>query len=392
MTIGRAIVIVLDSVGVGELPDAADYGDAGANTLAHVAEAVGGLNLPNLEALGLGNVTAISGVAPRQSPIGCFGKMAEVSIGKDTATGHWELMGVITLNPFPTYPNGFPDEIIKEFESRIGRRTIGNKVASGTEIIAELGDEHLRTGCPIVYTSVDSVFQIACHEQVIPLDELYKMCEIARSILVDPHNIQRVIARPFVGSMGVYTRTPRRRDYALPPPHDTLLDLLSKGGGQVIGIGKIEDIFSGRGVSVSHHTSGNLDGIEKTISAVSSGQGDLIFTNLVDFDSLYGHRNDADGYAHSLQEFDTELPRIISAMLRSDCLLITADHGCDPTIPGTDHTREYVPLLVYGESIEGGVDLGTRSSFCDLSATIATLLSIDGPRCGESFADLLKID
>ncbi|NLN79549.1 MAG: phosphopentomutase, partial [Armatimonadetes bacterium] len=282
MTIGRAIVIVLDSVGVGELPDAADYGDAGANTLAHVAEVVGGLNLPNLEALGLGNVTAISGVAPRQSPIGCFGKMAEVSIGKDTATGHWELMGVITSNPFPTYPNGFPDEIIKEFESRIGRRTIGNKVASGTEIIAELGDEHLRTGCPIVYSSVDSVFQIACHEQVIPLDELYKMCETARSILVAPHDIQRVIARPFVGSMGHYTRTPRRRDYALPPPHDTLLDLLSKAGGQVIGIGKIEDLFSGRGVSVSHHTSGNLDGIDRTVAAVSTGQGDLIFTNLAE--------------------------------------------------------------------------------------------------------------
>ncbi len=392
MIINRAIVVVLDSVGVGELPDAAGYGDSGANTLAHIAESVDFLALPNLADLGLGNIIPIPGVGPVKSPSGCYGKMAEISIGKDTAAGHWELMGVITDRPFPTYPNGFPDEIIHQFESQTGRKTLGNKAASGTEIIKELGDEHVQTGKPIVYTSVDSVFQIACHEEVIAVEELYQMCEIARSILVEPHNIQRVIARPFIGEPGNYTRTSGRRDYALPPHKETLLDLITQSGGEVIAIGKIEDIFSGRGITESIHTSGNQDGINATISAIKSGRGDLIFTNLVDFDSLYGHRNDVAGYALALNDFDRQLPNIISELRADDVLIITADHGCDPAFAGTDHTREYVPLLVYGKNIASGVNLGVRASFCDLAATLCELLNIKDLGCGESFANLLKSD
>lgn len=391
MTADRAIVIVLDSVGVGALPDAADYGDSGSNTLAHVADAVGGLHLPNLAKLGLGNIIPINGVMASKNPAGCFGKMAESSVGKDTATGHWEMMGVITARPFPTYPEGFPEEIIREFESRIGRATIGNKACSGTVIIAELGGEHVRTARPIVYTSVDSVFQIACHEEVIPVDELYAMCEVARSILVPPDDIQRVIARPFTGSPGSYVRTAGRRDYALPPPQDTLLDRIAQSGGSVIGIGKIEDIFSGRGITESIHAVDNQSGIQTTIDAIESGQGTLIFTNLVDFDSVYGHRNDADGYAKALQAFDDALPRILSSLHTDDILIITADHGCDPTMPGTDHSREYVPLLVYGKAIGSAIDLGTRSCFCDLAATLAEALGVSGIAYGESFADLLRL-
>lgn len=389
MTVKRAIVIVLDSVGVGALPDAADYGDVGANTIAHIAEAVDFLRLPNLADLGLGNIIPIAGVDPVDSPSGCYGKMAELSVGKDTAAGHWELMGVITDRPFPTYPNGFPNEIISQFESQTGRTILGNKSASGTEIIAELGDEHMRTGKPIVYTSVDSVFQIACHEVVVPVAELYRMCEIARSMLTVPHNIQRVIARPFVGGSGSYTRTAGRRDYALPAHKETLLDLITQCGGEVVAIGKIEDIFSGRGITESIHTSGNQEGIDVTIAAIANGRGDLIFTNLVDFDSQYGHRNDVSGYAEALNDFDSQLPNIMSELRKNDILMITADHGCDPTIPGTDHTREYVPLLVYGESISAGINLGIRAGFCDLAATLSDLLQIDSVGCGQSFAHVV---
>ena len=384
--IDRAIVIVLDSLGVGELPDAADYGDRGSNTLAHIAEAVGGLRLPNLAAMGLGNVEPIAGVAAVESPQACWGKMVEASVGKDTTTGHWELMGVVTKRPFPVYPEGFPYEIIHEFEGQIGRKSLGNKAASGTRIIEELGEQHIATGQPIVYTSADSVFQIACHEHVIPVDELYEMCRAARRILVDPHDVQRVIARPFVGKLGAFTRTERRRDFALEPPRDTLLDLIVKSGGEVIGIGKIEDIFAHRGITTSIHTTNNADCTRATISAISSGQGTLILANLVDFDMLYGHRNDPRGYAAALEEFDSALPKIVTALGDRDVLVLTADHGCDPTTRSTDHSREHVPLLVFGKSLKQGVDLGTRSSFCDLAATLGELLGISGVVCGTSFA------
>ena len=380
----RVILIVLDSVGAGSLPDADEYGDAGCNTLGHVAEAVGGLNLPNLAQLGLGNIIQILGVSPSSSPVACFGKMKEISKGKDTTTGHWEMMGVITKTPFPTYPDGFPEDLIKAFEEKIGRHVIGNKVASGTEIIKELGEEHVRTGCPIVYTSADSVLQIACHESVIPVDDLYEMCRIAREMLVAPHNVQRVIARPFTGEPGSFERTQRRRDFALEPPGDTLLDIIVQSGGEVIGIGKIEDIFAHRGISKSNHTGNNPDGIEATISAIQSGQGSLIFTNLVDFDMVYGHRNDPQGYARSLEELDQSIPRILDALKPMDLLIITADHGCDPTTPGTDHTREYVPLIAYCKDCRGQ-NLGVRSCFCDIACTIADVLQIDHNFSGESF-------
>jgi len=384
--INRAIVIVLDSVGIGELPDAVEYGDAGSNTLAHIAEAVDGLNLPNLTKMGLGNISPITGVGPVSNPTACYGKLGELSKGKDTTTGHWEMMGVITERPFPTYPNGFPPEVISEFENRIGRKALGNKVASGTEIIKELGAEHVRTGYPIVYTSADSVFQIACHEQIIPLDDLYKLCLIAREMLVAPHNVQRVIARPFIGEPGLFTRTENRRDFALEPPGDTLLDLIIHEGGEVIGIGKIEDIYAHRGISRSMHTGNNHDGIEAIISAIESGDGTMIFTNLVDFDMLYGHRNDSEGYARALIEFDNALPRIIDAMNKDDVLMITADHGCDPTTPSTDHSREYVPLIVYGKNIAHGIDLGARDSQSDLGKTIADMLGIPNKLPGVSFS------
>lgn len=383
--VDRAIVVVLDSVGIGELPDAADYGDAGSNTLAHVAEAGGRLEVPNLARMGLGNIAPIAGVVPAAHPTASYGKMTELSKGKDTTTGHWELMGVVTEVPFPTYPNGFPPELISEFERRIGRGTIGNKVASGTEIIKELGEDHVRTGQPIVYTSADSVFQIACHEQVVSVEELYHICRVAREMLSSPHNVQRVIARPFIGEPGAFTRTERRRDFALEPPAPTLLDRIAETGGPVIGIGKIEDIFAGRGITSAIHTGNNADGIEATISAIESGNGTMIFTNLVDFDMLYGHRNDAQGYARALRGFDAALPRILAALRPSDVIAITADHGCDPTTASTDHSREYVPLLVYGKALQPGVDLGTRSSFCDLAATLAELLEVPPPPCGESF-------
>ena len=381
----RAIVIVLDSVGVGELPDAEQYGDAGSNTLLHVAEAVGGLALPNLASLGLGNIIAIPGVDAKESPVGCYGKMGEKSAGKDTIVGHWELMGVITETPFPTYPNGFPSEVIAEFERRIGRKVLGNKPASGTAIIEELGQLHMETGYPIVYSSADSVFQIACHEHIVPVEELYKMCLIAREILVAPHNVQRVIARPFVGKPGAFVRTERRRDFALPPPSDTLLDLVYKAGNHVIGIGKIEDIFAGRGLTGSVHAANNADGVEATLSYMKKFDCGLILTNLVDFDMLYGHRNDPDGYARALESFDSAVPRLLEAMSEKDLLVITADHGCDPTTPSTDHSREFVPLLVYGRSIAVGSDLGIRSSFSDLACTLADFFGLTNQFPGKSF-------
>ncbi|MDK2793736.1 MAG: phosphopentomutase [Caldanaerobacter sp.] len=341
----RVILIVLDSVGVGELPDAYKFGDEGTNTLGHVVEKTG-IKLPTMEKLGLGNIIPLKTVAPNPNAIGAYGKMAEKSAGKDTTTGHWEIAGLIVEKPFPTYPEGFPKEIIEEFEKRIGRKVLGNKPASGTEIIKELGEEHIKTGYPTVYTSADSVFQIAAHEEVIPLEELYRMCEIAREILKGDHAVGRVIARPFIGSPGNFVRTANRKDFSLKPFGPTVLDMLKEAGYQVYAVGKIEDIFAGQGITDSIHTGNNDEGITATIEAMDAVKKGIIFTNLVDFDMVYGHRNDVNGYAKALKHFDERLPEIMLRLKEEDLLIITADHGCDPTTPGTDHTREYVPLLV----------------------------------------------
>ncbi|MCR4420752.1 MAG: phosphopentomutase [Clostridia bacterium] len=381
----RALVIVLDSVGVGALPDADRYGDAGTNTLVHVAEAVGGLHLPHLGRLGLGNILAVPGVAPEPRPLASYGKMAERSAGKDTTSGHWELMGLILDRPFPVYPDGFPPEIIGAFEQAIGRPVLGNRPASGTEIIAELGEQHLRTGYPIVYTSADSVFQIAAHEEVIPVEDLYRYCLIARRLLAGKHGVGRVIARPFLGRPGAFYRTARRRDFSLPPPRPTLLDRLKEHGHEVVGIGKIEDIFAGRGLTRIYHTEDNQDGVAKTLEALKQSASGLVFTNLVDYDMLYGHRNDPVGYARALEQFDARVPEIISALRPRDFLVITADHGCDPTTPGTDHTREYVPLLALVAGNGEARDLGTRETFADVAATLAEVFGLPAPEAGTSF-------
>lgn len=385
----RVIIIVLDSVGIGALPDADLFGDEGCNTLVNTAREVGGLRLPNLQLLGLGNIDNIMGVAPIDHPQGAFGKLAEQSKGKDTTSGHWEMMGLILGQAFPTYPHGFPPEVISEFEQKIGRRTLGNTVASGTVIIEELGREHMATGYPIVYTSADSVFQIAAHEEVIPLEELYQMCSIAREMLQGEHQVGRVIARPFVGQPGSFTRTAHRHDFSLEPDRN-ILDYIVEAGQTVVGIGKIKDIFGGRGVSVSRPTGSNREGMEEVDTALSTAGAGLIFANLVDFDQSFGHRNDAEGYARALEEFDLWLPRIMRDLKPDDCLIITADHGCDPTMPGTDHTREYVPLLVYRAGMKGGVDMGIRQSFADIGATVAEYLGVDTHDLpGESFLELI---
>jgi len=384
--IRHVILIVLDSVGIGALPDADRYGDAGSNTLAHTAQAVGGLALPHLQRLGLGNLAAIAGVPPCARPVGAYGRMAEASAGKDTTIGHWELAGLISPRPLPTYPEGFPADLIAAFEQRIGRSVLGNKPASGTAIIAELGAEHMRTGAPIVYTSADSVFQIAAHEDVIPVEELYRISQLAREMLVGEHNVGRVIARPFTGSPGSFVRTERRRDFSTPPPAPTVLDHLVAAGRTVWAVGKIEDIFAGRGISVAVHTRDNMDSVDKTLAFMAAPARGLVWTNLVDFDMLYGHRNDAAGYAAALAAFDRRMPELMAALGPRDVLLITADHGCDPTTPSTDHSREYVPLLVYGPPIRAGVDLGTRDTFADVAATVAEWLDAAAPAAGTSFA------
>jgi phosphopentomutase len=383
--IPRVVLIILDACGIGELPDAELYHDQGSNTIVNTAKARGGLNLPHLARMGLGNITPIPGVEPTDSALANFGKMAEKSVGKDSTIGHWEVMGLVEEEPFPIYPEGFPPEVVESFEKAIGRKVLGNRPASGTEIIKELGEEHIRTGNPILYTSADSVFQIAAHEEVIPTEELYRMCKIARKMLVGKHGVNRVIARPFVGEPGSFTRTERRKDYSLPPPSDTVLDLLKKGGIQVIGIGKIEDLYAGRGLSHSIHTKSNSDGMDKLAEALRVFKTGLVFINLVDFDMLWGHRNDPGGFAASLEEFDRRLPEFTELLKKEDILMITADHGCDPTTPSTDHSREYVPLLVYGGSIASNRNLGTRESFCDVGATIAQIFGIKGTGCGESF-------
>lgn len=388
----RSIVIILDGVGVGELPDASLYADAGSNTLHNVACAVGGLRLPNLKRMGLGNIIPFPGVSPCTDAVASYAIMAAVSPGKDTITGHWELMGVQLKEPFRTYPDGFPDDLVALFERAIGRKTLGKKPASGTEVIERYGAEHMRTGWPIIYTSADSVFQIACHEQVVPLEQLYEYCAKARQILSGEHLVARVIARPFVGVPGSFKRTPRRKDYSLPPPGKTLLDCVSESGQGVLAIGKIDDIFAGRGMTMTIHTSDNSVGILAIIKALSgepSGWG-LLLANLVDFDMLYGHRKDAHGFARTLEQFDDNLPEILGALQEDDILMITADHGCDPTTPGTDHTREYVPLIVYGKSLARGVNLGVRDTFSDAAASLAEFMGLLCPLKGTSFMPLLR--
>ena len=367
----RIIWIVLDSVGIGAMPDAAAFGDPpGADTLGNIAR-LRGLALPNLASLGLGNMKPLAGIAPVENPEGSFGRCRLASPGKDTTTGHWEMAGIHLDRPFPLYPHGFPPEIMQEFERRIGRGWLGNKAASGTEIIQELGGEHMRTGSPIVYTSADSVFQVAAHEEVIPLWELYKICETARDILRGPAEVGRVIARPFAGAPGHFARTANRHDYAVPPPAGMLLDRLADCGVLVVSVGKIFDVFLGRGIGESAKTRNNCDGMAKTLEAMESCESGLIFVNLVDFDQQYGHRNDVDGYGAALEEFDRWLPQFRAALLPGDLAIFTADHGCDPTVPGTDHTREYVPLLALGPRVKSGVDLGLRASLADIGQTVA---------------------
>ena len=368
----RIFWIVLDSVGIGELPDAAEYGDVGRNTLGHIAESRA-LEIPNLVRLGLANIAPLKFQTPMATPLGAYGKGATRSPGKDTTTGHWEMAGVWLDQAFPVYKNGFPQELIEEFEKRIGKKTIGNKPASGTEIIKELGEEHVRTAKPIVYTSGDSVFQIAAHEDVIPIAELYRMCEIARKLLDGPHRVGRVIARPFTGTPGNFVRTTRRHDYAVEPPKPMLMDVLAERKVRVFGIGKIHDIYNGRGIEEYVTTENNSDGMEKLTAAARERKSGLIFANLVDFDMLYGHRKNVEGFAKSLEEFDRWLANFLPLLSLSDLLMITADHGCDPDPrwPTTDHSREYVPILAYSPACGAGVNLGVRATLADMGQTIA---------------------
>jgi phosphopentomutase len=366
----RIIWIVLDSVGVGEMPDAAAYGDAGSDTVGNIAR-VRGLNVPNLCRLGLGNLKPMPQLPKAEHPEGDFGRCTLASPGKDTTTGHWEMAGIHLAKPFPLFPHGFPPEIIHEFERRTGHRIIGNKAASGTEIIKELGEEQMRTGALIVYTSADSVFQIAAHEAIVPIPELYRTCEIARDILRGPFEVGRVIARPFEGEPGHFQRTPNRHDYAVPPPQGMLLDKLHERGVDIYSVGKIYDVFLGRGIGEHVKTKNNADGMAKTREAMKLLPRGLIFVNLVDFDQQYGHRNDVEGYGAALEEFDRWLPEFRSALSEGDLAILTADHGCDPTTPSTDHSREYTPLLVFGPHAKAGVDLGLRATLSDIGQTVA---------------------
>jgi phosphopentomutase len=382
------VIIVLDGIGVGELPDAAKYNDAGSNTLGNMARVLHGLTLPNLEAFGLGNIIDIQGVARTQKPKASFGKMNEVSNGKDSTTGHWEIGGIKVEFEFPYYPEGFPDELIERFLKATGLKgVLGNKPASGTEIIKELGDEHVRTGFPIVYTSADSVFQIAAHEEVIPLKRLYEICSITRTeVLTGKDSAGRVIARPFIGKSGNYTRTTNRKDYSLDPESDTILDILKSSGINTVAIGKINDLFNYRGISVIEKTKSNLEGISKIIEYTQKTRNSLIFANLVDFDVYYGHRNNPQGFYGAIREFDDELPAIIQHLDESDCLVITSDHGNDPTDISTDHTREYVPLLFYRKGKEGK-NLGIRGTFSDVAQTAARFFGVENRLQGTSFLE-----
>jgi phosphopentomutase len=386
--IARVILIVLDSVGAGELPDAASYGDQGSDTLGNIAKQVP-LRVPTLRRLGLARVANVAADGDPE-PIGAYGRMAEASAGKDSVTGHWELMGLVLERPFPVFPEGFPASLISEFERRIGRATLGNKAASGTAIIEELGPEHLRTGRPIVYTSADSVFQIAAHENVIPVDELYRNCEVAFELAALGLGIGRVIARPFVGSPGSFTRTANRRDFSLRPFVPTLLDRVKEAGLPVVAIGKIEDLFAGQGITSAIHTTSDQHGMDEVERALAGTRRGLIFANLVDFDTVYGHRNDVGGYAANLERVDSRLAALLPAIGSGDLLIVTADHGNDPTTPSTDHSREHVPLFVVGPSVRRGIDLGTRKTFADVGQTLAEVFSVPRLANGTSFlADVL---
>ncbi len=390
MSINRFIVIVLDSAAIGEMPDAADFGDVGSHTLGNMARVVGGLKLPHMEAMGLSNIAILEGVLPQTEPTAAYGKMATISAGKDTTSGHWELMGIKVSQAFPLYPDGFPPAVMDRYEAETGRGWLGNYAASGTVIIDELGEEHMQSGKTIVYTSGDSVFQIAAHEEIIPLDELYKICRIAREILRGEHEVSRIIARPFVGSPGNFERTPNRHDYSVLPLEPTLLDALKEAGLMAYGVGKIEDIFVGQGLTDTVHIQNNMDGVDKTLAIMRDRrERGLIFTNLVEFDSEFGHRNNPVGYANALAEFDQRLPEIMAALAEDDVLVLTADHGNDPTTPSTDHSREYVPLLIAGAPIKSGVNLGVRESFADLAATMADILAVKAPPQGASFKAMI---
>ena len=385
----KVILIVLDSVGIGAAPDSAAYGDAGADTLGHIV-AKCQPDLPNLYRLGLGNISGAHLDHHEKSPIGCFGKCTEVSAGKDTTTGHWEIAGAQLMKPFPTFPNGFPESFLRAFEEATGRGTLGNKTASGTAILDELGEEHMKTGKLIVYTSADSVFQIAAHEEIVPLQELYRYCRIAREMLKDDMEVGRVIARPFVGEhAGAFKRTGNRRDFSALPP-TTCCDLLKEHGKTVYGIGKIEDIFAEKGITKSNHAAGNPVCMEATFQAMEEDFDGLLFVNLVDFDSIYGHRRDVKGYAEALEAFDRRLPKLMEQMGDEDVLMLTADHGCDPTYSGTDHTREYIPILAWGKNLRGGVDLGVRATYADISATVLDCFGIPNTLCGKSFYEEIK--
>ena len=380
---------MLDSVGCGELPDAPVYGDQGSNTLGNIAREIS-LRIPNLRSLGLGRIVDLGEGGPADHTA-AYGRMAESSAGKDSVTGHWEMMGIVLKEPFATFPDGFPVDTIETFEERIGRRTLGNVVASGTEIIDRLGTEHVRTGWPIVYTSADSVFQIAAHEDVIPVKDLYRMCEIAFD-LVAPMNVGRVIARPFVGKAGAFRRTANRHDYALTPPRDTLLDLLTRQGIPVVSIGKVRDLFAGRGIVQAIPTKSDSEGVDQLLMAIRSNGTGLVFINLVDFDTLYGHRNDVEGYANNLERFDERLGELLPELRESDLLIITADHGNDPTTPSTDHSREHVPILLTGARVRAGVNLGTRTTFADLGQTLAANFGVGPLAFGKSFLEEIVVE
>ncbi len=384
--IQRVIWIVLDSVGMGAMPDAKEFGDVGSNTIGNTSKAVGGLHVPNMQKMGLGNIDGMTGVEPVKNPVGMFGRLGEISRGKDTTVGHWEMVGIETTRPFPVYPDGFPDEIIKKFvkDTKVPG-ILGNCAASGTEIIARLGDEHVRTRKPIVYTSADSVFQVACHESIYPPEDLYGLCEAARKILTGDHEVARVIARPFVGADGQYMRTPNRRDFSKQPDPVNLLVEMKEAGYDVIGVGKIEDIFDHVGITEAVHTKDNMDGVDVTIRYMSQNNRGLIFTNLVEFDAKWGHRNDFKGYARGLSDFDSRLPEIVDRMRDDDLLIITADHGCDPTTVSTDHSREYVPLLAYGKWMKEGVNLGTGKTFANIGQSVAKIFGVKPLPIGESF-------
>lgn len=377
----RVVWIVLDSVGIGAMPDAAEYGDEGSDTLGNIAKQRA-LQLPNLLRLGLGNIRSFTGLPAVDHPQGAFGRCALASPGKDTTTGHWEMAGILLDRPFPLYPHGFPPEVMQPFEERIGRKTLGNKAASGTEILKELGEEHFRTGQPIVYTSADSVFQIAAHESVIPVDEIYRICGIARTLLQGPHEVGRVIARPFTGNPGRFTRTPNRKDFAVPPPRGMLLDQLADRNVPVYSVGKIADVFLNRGIKRYRKTANNAEGMQATLDAMREQADGLIFVNLVDFDQLYGHRNDVAGYAGALEAVDRWLPLLRPE--QHDLVILTADHGCDPTTPSTDHSREYTPLLVYGPNVRTGTALGTRETLADIGQTVAQIFGTN-LKAGTSF-------